>query len=361
MKKKQKKQIAELEFQKLIKLANQANGMLLGSHIYLLVMFAVMHVDFMVWVNVVSILVYLVNFYLIRRNMNLFFGNTYVEILLHMTLAILAVGWDSGFQIYAFALMLTIYYCDYIGKKIGTPSLHPRVVSIAVAVLYVLLYVESHYFSAFYTLKNPKSYQSFYIVNAIFVLVFIIIYVENFEALVLQTEERLTEAAEKDELTMLDNRRSMQERLNQLLNEKDKKGEIAVAILDIDDFKLVNDTYGHSVGDMILKEVALRMKEKESKAIRVCRWGGEEFLVLAVGDAAYQNLIVVICDLLEKIRGDKYYYGKKCIQITISAGVSQWENEEKIEHTISRADACLYEAKAGGKDQYIAKKVKDRG
>ena len=112
------------------KLAKIVNTMLLCSHIYLIIMFFMFQVRLMVFVNIVSILVYLINYFWIKRNLHVFFGNAYIEILLHMILAYLCVGWNSGFQIYTFALILTVYYCDYLGQKIKKPSLHPRTVSI---------------------------------------------------------------------------------------------------------------------------------------------------------------------------------------------------------------------------------------
>ena len=154
------------------KLAKIVNTMLLCSHIYLIIMFGVLQIRFMVAVNVLSLLVYMINYYWIGRNLHVFFGNAYAEILLHMILAYLSVGWNGGFQIYAFALILTIYYCDYLGQKIKKPSLYPRTISIIVAMLYVALYFISYYIKPLYDLKNEQAAKLFFTVNAFFVLAY---------------------------------------------------------------------------------------------------------------------------------------------------------------------------------------------
>lgn len=348
--------ITESDYKKLIKLANNANTMLLICHVFLLAMFMVMHIYLMVAVNIVSLLIYAMNYVWSRKNLNVYFASAYVEILLHMILAIISVGWDCGFQMYVFAMIPIIYYEDYVFKKRTIPSIHPRIISFVVAVLYVGMYLVSHCFPALYQLERPEAYRLFYVANAIFVLVFIIVYVENFEHVVWQSELGLMKAAENDELTMMSNRRSMQKKLDELMQEEKPNPEIAVAILDIDDFKLVNDTYGHNAGDLILKGVAMRIKEAESELICTCRWGGEEFLMLSVGEGSAQQLVQAIAKTLENIRQDQHDYKGNSIRVTISAGVARWKQSEKIEHTISRADQCLYQAKTNGKNQYIVDK-----
>lgn len=91
------------------------------------------------------------------------------------------------------------------------------------------------------------------------------------------------EAAEKDELTGMSNRRNMQTSLNELFYRKDQVEEISIAILDIDDFKHVNDIYGHNAGDFILKGVAQKIYGKESESIHTCRWGGRRISDVVCG------------------------------------------------------------------------------
>lgn len=165
----------------------------------------------------------------------------------------------------------------------------------------------------------------------------------------------MLEQMKYDQKTGLHGHTSFQTGLKKLVDEAELRKRPAVAVLDIDDFKKVNDTYGHNAGDLVLFEVAARIMEKEAPRICACRWGGEEFLILSTGEGAYQRLVGIINELVQKIRNDDHVYENQVIKITISAGISVWEKGEKIEHTISRADQYLYEAKKAGKNRYIAK------
>ena len=337
------------------KLANTANIMLMSIHMCLLIIFAVLRVRPMFYLNVVSVAVYAVNFYWVKKNLKVFFFTAYLEILVHMVFSTLFLGWKLGFQLYGFALILSIYYGEYLAKKIWGRVMHTRITSVIVVLLFLLLYTISFFVQPVCVLESTAGNIIIFTLNAVSVFLCMIIYLENYKAIVEQTENRLMEAAEKDALTKMHNRGNMQERLNYILEQKNENSEIAIAIMDIDDFKKVNDTYGHNAGDLILFEVAARIIEKEDKQVSACRWGGEEFLILSAGQNAYQNLVGIINELVQIIRNDKHQYQDQVIKVTISAGISVWENGEKIEHTISRADEYLYEAKKAGKNRYITK------
>jgi diguanylate cyclase (GGDEF)-like protein len=123
-------------------------------------------------------------------------------------------------------------------------------------------------------------------------------------------------------------------------------------IMDIDDFKNINDTYGHSVGDKVIIFVAdiLRSTARESD---ICvRFGGEEFVIVLPNTAfdASQNLAEKIRKKVEDAR--IVIPDNKDIKFTISVGISQVsKNDIKIESTLKRADEALYEAKTSGKNQ----------
>ena len=157
--------------------------------------------------------------------------------------------------------------------------------------------------------------------------------------------------AEYDLLTNLSNRLRMTSIFNRL---EEKKIEHSVAILDIDNFKKVNDNYGHNVGDSALVTFANILKSIENENIYACRWGGEEFLVVVSGKDTYEQAK----KLLEQVRID---ISKACIPtdngelyITVSCGIAKWDLEEKNSKTIHRADAYLYAAKNSGKNKIIA-------
>ncbi|MGN0414362.1 MAG: GGDEF domain-containing protein [Agathobacter sp.] len=343
----------ENEDRKLIKMANQANTMLLCLHIYLLLMFVFTHIWLMACFNIISLVVYGSNYYWSGKNLKIYFVSAYVEILVHMILAVIAVGWDCGFQIYVFALVLIIYFGDYISskQKENKINLHPRLISVFVIILYPFLYLESHVLSPLYRIERVEVKYVVFILNAMFVLIFFVVFVDFFLKFVLQTEARLVEAAGKDALTHMNNRRSMQEMMRQLTSDGER--QIAVAILDIDDFKKVNDTYGHNAGDAVLHRTAGHILERETESMISCRWGGEEFLILSEGETAYEQLVSVIGEILSAVQQDSYCYENSMIRLTMSAGISKLRPHERIEHAISRADQCLYQAKRDGKNRFV--------
>ncbi|MFC6199637.1 PleD family two-component system response regulator [Ponticaulis profundi] len=162
------------------------------------------------------------------------------------------------------------------------------------------------------------------------------------------------ELAITDQLTGLYNRRHMLNQLGQFLNRANRgDGPLSVFIADIDHFKSVNDTYGHDVGDEVLKQFAERMRENVRPADIPCRQGGEEFVVIMPNTAGD-----VASSVAERVRrhvcGEPFRIdsGKGRLDVTVSLGVattlSAGETEDDV---IKRADEALYEAKHAGRNQ----------
>lgn len=164
----------------------------------------------------------------------------------------------------------------------------------------------------------------------------------------------INEFSYTDYLTKLPNRRRIDEQLNFYFEMKKRNLlSFAVVILDIDDFKEVNDKYGHDIGDEVLQDLGVIL----SKAIRtvdfVGRYGGEEFLVLIQGQSK-EDVSVVIERILNGIRSNKY--STENISLTASGGVIFVDEGFKIESAselISLADEKLYEAKRDGKNKVL--------
>jgi len=152
-----------------------------------------------------------------------------------------------------------------------------------------------------------------------------------------------------DPLTSLLNRRAMENEIITLIEiSKRYEQSISFLMLDIDNFKKVNDTYGHQVGDETLKAISLVLKTHSRKADLVSRYGGEEFLICLANTKIDEAYI-----LAERIRIDvkKLKIKKITSPITISIGCAEYKKSENFEKTIDRADKLLYEAKANGKNQ----------
>ncbi len=122
---------------------------------------------------------------------------------------------------------------------------------------------------------------------------------------------------------------------------------VSLILLDIDHFKDVNDTHGHAVGDLVLRELVQVMRESVRSADLVFRWGGEEFVVLAAS-TSYRSAAV----LAEKLRSAVARHAFPVIHgLTVSAGVAEHLASESVEAWFLRVDAALYQAKSGGRDR----------
>lgn len=166
--------------------------------------------------------------------------------------------------------------------------------------------------------------------------------------------ERAERASITDQLTGLFNRRGTVERLAAELLRPDRPA-LAVALIDIDHFKQVNDRWGHAVGDEVLRFVARHLGDGMTGASAVGRWGGEEFVVIlpaTAGAAAMMRIDAMRARLAAQLirRSDD---GSTLGRVTFSAGVSVARPGDEVDVLIGRADAALYLAKRLGRDRVI--------
>jgi diguanylate cyclase (GGDEF)-like protein len=129
------------------------------------------------------------------------------------------------------------------------------------------------------------------------------------------------------------------------------KEKFALVVLDLDDFKKINDTYGHQVGDSVLKEFVNLVKKQIRKEDIFARWGGEEFLLL-MRNATPQEVQHRIESIREQI--DEYIFDV-VEHITCSFGIACSQEDDDMDSLLYRADKALYEAKASGKNKVIIK------
>ncbi len=174
----------------------------------------------------------------------------------------------------------------------------------------------------------------------------------------LRTSVRQTiELAVTDGLTGLSNRRYLDNHLKTLFNRAAARGRsLSVCITDIDRFKQVNDTYGHDVGDEVLKEFANRVRSTVRGADLACRYGGEEFVVVMPDtDAA---VAAVIAERLRSlIENEPFVLRRSGVTLNITASLGIACNEqgaETPEQLLKQADKALYEAKNGGRNRVVA-------
>ena len=165
--------------------------------------------------------------------------------------------------------------------------------------------------------------------------------------------EELERFVNYDTLTHLLNRRSMDGYLKAAYKRADAgKSSFCLLIMDIDDFKKVNDTYGHDCGDEVLKSVAGIISCGVRKNDSVFRWGGEEILVIL---NAEEYKAVFIADRIRKeIEKTVVTYKETKVSVTVTIGVAPFRDGESIQDMMDKADKCLYYGKTHGKNQIVS-------
>ncbi|MDQ7044192.1 MAG: diguanylate cyclase, partial [Sulfurimonas sp.] len=168
--------------------------------------------------------------------------------------------------------------------------------------------------------------------------------------------EELEVLASLDPLTKLYNRRYFSEASEYIFNLAQREARnLSVIMIDIDKFKIVNDTYGHKTGDSVILELASALKELKRNCDIVCRYGGEEFLIL-LPNTDTQGAISMSKKINRRIKEIRINSDNKVpFKLTVSMGVSQvnLQKDKTIEEAIHRADIALYQAKDAGRNKVI--------
>jgi two-component system cell cycle response regulator len=158
----------------------------------------------------------------------------------------------------------------------------------------------------------------------------------------------------RDPLTGIFNRRYFDNQMQLELKRIERfPAPISIAFIDIDRFKLVNDTYGHSIGDLVLQAMAHTLQENVRSTDLVARFGGEEFVIIFPNTTARQAA-VLIQGILNKIRRSPITeHEGQAFNITFSAGIAQWQPGSDVQKWIKSADDTMYKAKEQGRNRCL--------
>ena len=162
---------------------------------------------------------------------------------------------------------------------------------------------------------------------------------------IIVSEEKLEQIAHVDRLTGLYNRHYMIQELERI----SQPLKFCVAMVDIDDFKSINDKYGHNAGDYVLKSISEIMKKNCEKAI-ISRWGGEEFLILYSKE---DDETAFFEKLRKSVERYEFEYENQKIKVSVTIGVADNENNQSIDKWIQNADQKLYKGKKSGKNKVV--------
>jgi diguanylate cyclase (GGDEF)-like protein len=162
--------------------------------------------------------------------------------------------------------------------------------------------------------------------------------------------DRVKELSLRDSLTGLYNRRVLKEILH-LEENKRKPSPLSILILDVDDFKLINDTFGHPAGDQVLSVIGKLLMDNSRKENIVARYGGEEFAILLT-NTGLDTALQVAERLRSKLGEQEFIFSGRKVRLSVSIGVAHNEGEMAYQESLmSRADQALYQAKRSGKNR----------
>ncbi len=337
---------------------NILNIFLLATHFSLLIFFAALHIRLMAYVNIVSVLWYLASFLILHKNgITLYIFATFAEIMAHMTLAVLSMGWDSGFPLYFIGCIAIVFYADYFSVRLGQRHFKGSNFSIVSGTLYFCTMLATRLWGSIYEIDTTLSFVCL-AVNSLVVFCFVTLFFGMLTRMAHFYEDALAKQATHDKLTGLVNRHYLVEQLEEIYASGDMSG-YWLAILDIDNFKGINDRYGHLCGDFVLKTVAEMVKSLCGDRI-VCRWGGEEFVIVGNDHGKNKKGIDIESALLEDIRRnvaikDFVYDPETTVNLTVTIGMSHYRDGQTVDEWVNRADGRLYWGKQNGKNKVVEK------
>ncbi len=314
-------------------------------HVIFLIVHVTSNIPELTFMNLTSLVGYLYVIRTITRKSNIVYV-LYVSLLL----IIYYVLWTSyfvGYEKYAIIILPVLVTCLYNIYKVNEKHL------IIMTILVILSCFILMYFRYNVSSKYEGRLMYIEIINIVYAFSagLFTLYANKLSYLYLkkydiQEVERLSKEANIDFLTGLWNRR--------YVSNKFDKGEMnnsCVVLADVDFFKKINDTYGHDVGDYILKQISKVFVNEIKEPSIVCRWGGEEFLIILKEGSKklaidkLESLRLLIADTIFKYNDEK-------IRLTISFGVRYVMNDDaKFEEAIKHADEALYFSKDNGRNQ----------
>ena len=168
----------------------------------------------------------------------------------------------------------------------------------------------------------------------------------------LETElRRLSQEVSTDQLTQIANRRGLVQAFDAERARLERSGApLAIGLLDVDNFKRLNDDLGHAAGDHALKSLAAAVSNALRPTDLVARYGGEEFVVL-LPDTPLEEGEQILTRLQRSLTGSLFMHEQRQVFVTFSAGVTAYRAGERLELALERADEALYEAKRTGKNK----------
>jgi diguanylate cyclase (GGDEF)-like protein len=329
---------------------NLAMAFALAMHVFLLCFFIVTGVSALIAVNVGSVALYTFSLGLVRRKHYTAAGVILVfEVIVYAFATIYLLGFDNYIIFYFFLLLIMQIIIPYASGYFRA------FVVLLLGISVISAIIMDAGFSPQIDLGRARVTLSFFNIFSGYIGTLTELLAGNIINRIIANHnsmkmETFRKQAYTDPLTGLFNRRYAEQHFKNLVaSGSENLG--CVAMLDIDDFKKINDTYGHGAGDVLLERLSDLMRQNLRKSDVIFRWGGEEFLICLSGVT-----LPTAGNILEKLRKNIQYsvftIGENIIHFTVTMGVAEL-NRRNIEASIDACDQNLYHGKQHGKNQVV--------
>lgn len=326
------------------------------AHITFAVLFGCINIFPMMLYNIFSLFFYImISLLLHKQYYNIVTASIHIEIFFFVTVTTIYLGWDLGYSLYLIALCSLLYFCPYRNLYI------PYYFSIAEILLFLMLkiYCSSH--APLYVISSETTILLIYCYNSLlcFAVIVYAAFISNLSAVFTKQEllaqnNNLQTLINHDELTQLHTRTYLKEKSKNFCKDSKKLSSPAFLIMaDIDNFKYVNDTYGHLCGDYVLFTLAAILKTVCPSGTDIVRWGGEEFVIIMY-DSSKHYVVEAIQKLRETISSYDFQFEGNKFHITMTFGISSTEEYEDFGKLLSLADERMYHGKSKGKNIVIS-------
>ena len=311
----------------------------------------------MVFINVASIISYIFGFYAARK------GNTlttvwimFIEVYLHVICGCVFMGMGCGYQLWLFGSFSSIFLPFFIPDLSKSQRIQLGMFSMSIVATFVILtFLDKSGMLANRYNVSPKIANAMYYFNAIMGFGSISLYSGVYNTRMALKRNELRVAADHDYLTGIYNRQRMQKIVDAEIQRAYELEEdnLSVAIVDIDFFKKINDTYGHDIGDEALKSLTNIFKKNSATGLLYGRWGGEEFLLIAPENLSYNEFGAMLEGLRKQVEENELVIDGQKIRYTVSIGAASYVRGMTSEQLVNTADDRLYNAKESGRNRVV--------
>ncbi len=326
-------------------------------HCFFEVFYIVISCTPMAVINLFSIVIYVISMlYMKKWQMLITVWVLVLEVYMHAIFACIFLGMNCGIQLWLFGTLASIFLPFFMPKLSKGQKIRIIAFSLVIVMTYVTLNIldDNKLLPTTYNVEDELARLMYYI-NVIIGFSAIILCISVYSIMMEEKNRDLQKMADHDFLTGIFNRQRIKKILDaEIKIEKESSGGLlAIAILDVDLFKNVNDTYGHEAGDDVLKEMARIFGEYGDRGLLYGRWGGEEFMLISPENISYDEFAELLQNIREEIAEHPFNSDGHTMKITVSIGAALYENGMTTEKLVHIADGRLYTAKESGRNTVI--------